>query len=201
MSEIPETQVSLLLRVSDPTDHEAWERFVGIYHPMIYRMARRRGLQDADAQDLSQKVLTSVSDRISTWQHDPDRGRFSTWLTTVTRNAIIDSLRRIRPETSSGGSSVIRMIKRLPATEVTLDRELHREYRRQMFRRAALEIRQEVETQSWSAFWMTAVEAVPIVDVAEHLGMSVGAVYAVRSRVMRRFKERIARWEAEHDEA
>jgi len=87
---IPDTQASLLIRVKDPLDRDAWLEFSEIYHPVIYRMARRRALQDADALDLAQTVLASVADKVGDWQHDPERGRFRSWLTTVTKNAIID---------------------------------------------------------------------------------------------------------------
>ena len=109
---IPDTQASLLIRVKDPLDRDAWLEFSEIYYPVTYRMARRRGLQDADAQDLAQTVLTSVAEKVGDWQHDPARGRFRSWLTTVTRNAIIDHLRRVRPDRATGGSSLIQRLLR-----------------------------------------------------------------------------------------
>ncbi|MCP4174110.1 MAG: hypothetical protein GY758_25440 [Fuerstiella sp.] len=61
MNRIPDTRASLLIRVKDPFDCDAWLGFSDIYRPVIYRMARRRGLQNADARDRTQKVLTSVA--------------------------------------------------------------------------------------------------------------------------------------------
>jgi RNA polymerase sigma-70 factor (ECF subfamily) len=191
----------LLLRVKDPDDHDAWLQFAEIYQPIIYRMARRRGLQDADAQDLSQKVLASVSERIADWEHNPDRGRFSTWLTVVTRNAIIDSVRRLRPDTGEGGSAIIRQLQRLPASDQQTASEIQTEYRRQMFRRAACLVRREFEPSSWQAFWMTSIESVGVSEAAGRLGLTTGAVYAARSRIMRRLREVVSKWEAENDEA
>ena len=52
MTQFPETRESLLLQVKDPRDRDAWERFERVYRPVIYRLARQRAMQDADAQDL-----------------------------------------------------------------------------------------------------------------------------------------------------
>ncbi len=197
MSGIPQTSASLLLRIKDPADRDAWEEFVAIYRPVIYRMARRRGLQDADAQDLVQRVLGSVASSVEEWEHDPRRARFSTWLTTVTRNAIIDTLRRIKPDQNAGGgTSMLQQLQRLPQTQESAAAEIQREYRRQLFRRAAAGIRDEFEEATWNAFWMTTVDNVAVTDAASQLSRTVGSVYAARSRVMRRLKEKVSQLEA-----
>ena len=82
------TRPSLLVRIRDARDREAWGQFVEIYAPLVYDLARRRGLQDADAADLTQEVLRSVSGAIGRLDYDPARGTFRSWLFTVTRNAI-----------------------------------------------------------------------------------------------------------------
>ena len=77
----------------------------------------------------------------------------------------------------------------------TLDAEIETEYRRALFRRAALDVQEEVQPESWACFWRTAVERQPIVSVAKSLNKSVGSVYAARSRIMRRIRTRIERVE------
>ena len=89
MAPLPETRNSLLLQVRNPRDAAAWEQFVAIYRPAVYRLARREGLQDADAEDLAQGVLLSVSKAIGEWEKDEKRGTFRAWLLRVARNAII----------------------------------------------------------------------------------------------------------------
>ncbi len=200
MHGIPDTQASLLIRVKDPLDRDAWLEFSDIYRPVIYRMARRRGLQDADAQDLTQTVLASVAAKVGDWQHDPKRGRFRSWLTRVTRNAIVDHLRRARPDRATGGSSLVQRLLQHPESEVTTQAEIRREQRRQLFRRVAEEIRPEFEEATWAAFWMTSVDLSAVVDVAEKLDRTVGSVYAARSRIMRRLRERVAEREADFDD-
>jgi RNA polymerase sigma-70 factor (ECF subfamily) len=68
MTEFPDTQSLLLANIQSLENREAWAEFVQIYRPVVYRMARRRGMQDADAQDLSQDVLVRVSKAIDRWE-------------------------------------------------------------------------------------------------------------------------------------
>ncbi|MFN9247752.1 MAG: RNA polymerase sigma factor, partial [Planctomycetota bacterium] len=93
MRNAPDTRASLLLRLQQPDDERAWQEFVEIYQPLIERLVTRYGLQPADAQDISQEVLTRVAKAIPEWEHDPARGTFRGWLTRVTRNLTIEQLR------------------------------------------------------------------------------------------------------------
>ncbi|HET6880362.1 MAG TPA: hypothetical protein VFI31_09415 [Pirellulales bacterium] len=42
MTESPETHASLILRLHDRADQQAWREFVEIYHPVIYRLRNAR---------------------------------------------------------------------------------------------------------------------------------------------------------------
>lgn len=78
MAEIPPTRASLLVRLRDPRDASAWTQFVEVYAPLVYGYARKQGLQDADAADLSQEVLRAVAGAVSHLEYDPAAGRFAT---------------------------------------------------------------------------------------------------------------------------
>src|SRR4051812_17853344 len=97
MREPQTTRVSLLVRIRDRGDEEAWRQFVALYAPLVYGFARRRGLQDADAADLTQAVLRSVATAAGRLEYDPRRGSFRSWLFTVTRNPLITFLQRAEP--------------------------------------------------------------------------------------------------------
>ena len=88
MTESPTTRLSLLMRLRDAHDRLAWEQFVGLYAPLVYGFARRKGLQDADAADIAQDVLTSVAQQMRQWEFDPLRGSFRGWLFTIARNRL-----------------------------------------------------------------------------------------------------------------
>ncbi|MHC5544480.1 sigma-70 family RNA polymerase sigma factor, partial [Singulisphaera rosea] len=78
MNESPATRHSLIVKLRDPADTDAWREFVALYEPLVYRLVRRNGVQDADAQDLCQEVFQALARSIDRW--DPDRGGFRSWL-------------------------------------------------------------------------------------------------------------------------
>jgi DNA-directed RNA polymerase specialized sigma24 family protein len=87
MEESPATRRSLIVKLRDSADHAAWEEFVTLYEPLIYRLARRKGLQDADAHDLCQEVFRAVSQAIGGWDPNPEIGRtrWAGWARTRSR--------------------------------------------------------------------------------------------------------------------
>ena len=180
----------MLLRLADPADHQAWCEFTDIYRPLIYRLARRRGLQDADAQDLAQGVLLSVSGAIAEWKPDPKRARFRSWLYTVARNALIDHWRSARPDAAAGGTTALEKLNQHAAGPLDED-EIDRDLKREVFRWAAREIRPEFAEDTWLAFWRTTALCQDIPAVARQLKKSVGAIYIARCRVMQRLKVKI----------
>ena len=188
MDPIPATRATLLLRIRDPGNTEAWRQFVQLYAPLVYAYARRRQLQEADAADLTQEVLQSLMKAVGRLDYDPDRGSFRGWLFRVTRNKLLDFQRR-RSFGATGGSTAQDLLDQQPAREeedVWTD-----EFRRRVFAVAAEEVRQEFAEGTWQAFWQTAVEGKKPREVAESLGISVGAVYIAKSRVQARLKERV----------
>jgi RNA polymerase sigma factor (sigma-70 family) len=192
MDEPPATRRSLIVKLRDPADTEAWGEFVAIYEPLIYRLARRKGLQDADARDLCQEVFRTVAQAIGRWDLDPARGRFRGWLSRIARNLLVNFLTR-RPYRlrGSGSTSIQDLLEAQPAADPSATALFEAEYRRRLFRWAAEEVRGEFAPTTWQAFWRTAVEGRPPADVAVELGLSVGAVYIARSRVLARLRRRI----------
>src|SRR2546421_9328981 len=105
MEEGPATRASLLVRIRDGNDAEAWRQFVRLYAPVVYGFARKRGLQDADAADLMQEVFRSVAGAAGRLDYDPKRGSFRGWLYTVTRNKIYTFLESQRRQVRGSGDS------------------------------------------------------------------------------------------------
>lgn len=195
MNATPETRESLLIRVRDPADQAAWREFVDIYRPVIMRLARRRGMQDADADDVAQRVLVSIAKAVEQREHDPERARFRTWLNRVAHNAILNTLTRGKPDRGSGDSAIQAVLNQ-QQSESNPDSDLiHLEHRREVFRWAARRIRGEFHDATWEAFWQTAVLGRDVDSVAKKLGKNRGSIYAARSRVMRRIQEKVTEFE------
>lgn len=192
MNEPPITRPSLLVRIKDPQDERAWGEFLEIYGPLVHRLARLKGFQDADAADLSQDVFRAVASAIDGWDPDPSRGSFRGWLFRIARNLMVNLLtsRRRHPR-GTGDSDMKLFLEALPASAGEESALFDEEYRRQLFRWAADHVRPEFREPTWRAFWLTAVDGRPVKDVAESLGQSIGSVYIARSRVIARLRSAI----------
>jgi RNA polymerase sigma factor (sigma-70 family) len=191
----PDTRASLIVRLRDRADQEAWAEFVEVYRPLVYRLACRKGLQHADAEDLAQQVLSAVAAAVDRWEPDETRGRFRTWLHRIAHNMIINTLTRRAPDRASGEQGALDILAQQEAREGPDSELLRIEFRRGVFHWAARQIKDEFQAETWMAFWQTAVEQKPVPEVAQSLGKKPGAVYAARGRVMRRLKEKILEWE------
>ena len=197
MNPAPDTRASLLIRVRDPADQAAWHEFVEIYRPVILRLAQQKGMQDADAEDVAQQVLVAVSKAVEQREHDPKRAKFRTWLHRVAHNAILNALTRGRRDRGSGDSALLAVLNGQESHSGPDSDLLRLEYRREVFRWAARQVREEFQQATWDAFWMTAVEGRPVEAAAEELGKNPGAIYAARSRVMQRIQQKVMDYESE----
>lgn len=188
----PTTRRSLVLRLRDLGDEAAWAEFVDVYEPLLYRLARGKGLQDADARDLCQDVFRAVAGAIDRWDPDPAKGSFRGWLFRIARNHAVDFLAgQQRHPRGSGRTSVHEMLAARPAGDAGAAAEFAAEFRRRAFHWAAGQVRNEFTESTWQAFWKTGVENHPVAEVARELGLSPGAVYVARSRVLARLRERV----------
>ena len=192
MTSSPHTRPSLLVRIRDAADREAWRQFVDLYAPLVYRFARRRGLQDADAADLAQDVLHAVARSSERLEYDPRKGSFRGWLFTVARNKLHTFLRRReRQRRRIEDVAVDRLAEEPTAPESEEEALWEQEYQQRLFDWAAEQVRGHFQNRTWQAFWRTAVEGRSPREVAEALGLSVGAVYIAKSRVLARLKEQV----------
>jgi RNA polymerase sigma-70 factor (ECF subfamily) len=192
MRESPDTRPSLLIRLRDPNDERAWGEFLDIYTPLIHRLARQAGLQGADADDLAQEVFGAVASAIDRWDPDPARGSFRGWLFRIARNMVINLLAaRRRQPIAAGNTEVRRLLEQQPASSPDPTASFDEEYRRGLFRWAVKRVRGEFRESTWLAFWRTAVEGQKPQEVAESLGLTAGAVYVYRNRVVARIRRAI----------
>jgi RNA polymerase sigma-70 factor (ECF subfamily) len=190
VANVPETRASLLVRIRDARDGQAWTRFVDLYAPLVYGFARRHGLQDADAADLTQEVLRAVAGAARRLEYDPQRGSFRGWLFTIVRNKLRNFLagRKAHDQAAGGSDARVRLEEQPDRDD---EHQWDHEYEQRLFAWAAEQVRGDFQPATWQAFWQTAVEARSPKDVARELGISVGAVYIARSRVLARLRQEI----------
>jgi RNA polymerase sigma-70 factor (ECF subfamily) len=198
-SDAQTTRPSLLLRLRDTGNADAWEQFVDIYTPLIYGFCRQRGLQEADAADVAQEVMRAVARAMERFEYNSNRGKFRNWLLTVVRSKLNNFLAsRQRAPDPAGQTAIQTLLEREPTPAEQSDWDA--EYYRRIFHWAAARVRPDFQESTWKAFWRSAVEQQDGRTVAEELGLSLGAVYVAKSRVLARLKEEIRLVDAESEE-
>lgn len=195
MSQLPQTRQSLLIRLQRQSS-DAWSEFLEVYEQAILNYARSRGLQDADARDVTQEVLAAVTQKVDKWDSQRAQGTFRGWLFRVARNIAVDRIsRQSKHSVASGDSRVAEMLSQAPLEPEAESDAFRAEYRRKVFHWAAEKIRPEVKESSWQSFWLTTVEGLKAEDVAERLGMTVGSVYGAKFRIVSRLREIVSRFD------
>jgi RNA polymerase sigma factor (sigma-70 family) len=191
VNESPLTRASLLIQIRDGSNQTAWREFMDLYGPVVYGFARKRGLQDADAADLMQDVMRSVATAIGQLEYDRNRGSFAGWLFTITRNKVFSflSARRIRPQ-AAGDTATNQLLNSHP-DNVDGSEDWEVEYQRRIAALGMQRIKSEFQENTWQAFRLTAVEGIAASEAASQLGISPGAIYVAKSRVLARLKDEV----------
>lgn len=186
------TSVTLLGRVRE-SDPGAWERFVNLYGPLVFRWCRRAGLQDADAADVGQDVFRTVARSINDFEHGRNGGSFRGWLWTITRSRIYDFLRKHdRSVRGVGGSDAQMRLLELADVDLDSDDPTDDDDKLQLIRRGVEMVLVNCKEQTRQAFLRVVIEGHHAADVARDLGMTVNAVYVAKSHILRRLREELA---------
>lgn len=192
------TRKTLILKIRDSGDAVAWGEFVELYTPLVFGFCRKRGLTEADASDVTQEVLRAIAIAIEKFEYDPEKGSFRSWFFTVARSKLYTFFdKKQRQPQAGGGTTMMRMISETPDPSEEQDWEL--DYRRQVFHWASERVKDKFSESGWKAFLMTAVEGKDPAETADELGMTRGAVYAVKARVIAALKDEIASVAGEGD--
>ena len=194
MNYFPETRVSLILRLAQPTDVQAWQEFSDVYAPALYSMCRRRGLQPADAEDVAQETLFAVARAIERFEPDRDRARFRTWLARIARNMIADFCagKLKRPLSQLISDSWIQSASNnARCTLDPIEQDFTHEYRTALFQLAARRIQARVLAITWQAFQDTSIDSKDARETAKRLNMPLGNLYVAKCRVLKLLREEV----------
>ncbi len=179
------------LKCQEPT---AWQRLVYLYGPTVYGWCRHQRLSPEDAADVRQEVFLAVARAIGDFRRDRPGDTFRGWLWTITRNKLRNFRQRgANPAPAVGGTTAQEQLLQVPADESKDDEPPSVPAEASDLYHRALELVQhEFTERTWQAFWQVAVEGRPAAEVAEELGMSLGAVYIAKSRVRQRLRDELA---------
>jgi RNA polymerase sigma factor (sigma-70 family) len=190
MVKTPPTCMTLRTLIKLETDVDSWREFVRFYSPVIYGFARKRGLKDAGAANVMRAVLRSVARGAGTVEYNPKCETTSAWLYSVTCDQIRHLLSTQKNRSRGTGDSCSQINSAADhQTEPDSDWEL--EYQRQLAVKAMESVKQQFDSLAWQAFWKTAIDGRPALDVGLELRMPPGEVYVAKSRVLVRLREEV----------
>jgi RNA polymerase sigma-70 factor (ECF subfamily) len=192
----PSTNPSLIFRLTRaPQDSVTWEQFVFLYGPALLDWCCKNGVQEADAQDISQEVLLQISRQIQRLVYDPQLS-FRGWLRAVVHGAWCDWVKeQSSPKRQMHGvSNSLDSLNHIEARDDLIAR-LESQYDRELFELAARAVRKLVEPQTWQAFEWQAMNGLSPADVGERLGIKAASALASRYRVTNLLRVQIARLE------
>jgi RNA polymerase sigma factor (sigma-70 family) len=175
-----------LARLRKGKDAGAWRLFVELYTPLIYRFCHRRGLQDADAEEVTQAVMARVFLAIGKFAYDPERGRFRNWLGVIAIHEISRYRQRAaRPGQGIGGGEGESLAERIPGPD---ESDWLEEFNSHVLKTALERIRHEFDEPTWQAFDWTWIGDVKPATAAKRLGKAVAWIYKARFRVLKRLR-------------
>jgi len=195
------TRESLLSRLKNWEDQESWQDFFDTYWKLIYNMARKAELSDAEAQDIVQETVISVARNIEGFRYDPALCSFKTWMLRLTRWRIINQLKKRRRENAADPFGGRASDAPDPGPEeVPVGFELEaiwdQEWEKNQLDAALERVKRQVPPEQFQIFDLYCLEQWPAQKIARTLGVPVGRVYLAKHRVSRLLKKEIRKLEA-----
>jgi len=194
------TRRTLLSRLRNLDDQESWRTFFDQYWRLLYNVARRSGLDDADAQEIVQDTVLAVARKMPGFRYDPERGTFRQWLLRITRRRIIDYLRRIyrQPpraeialesleEDGEQGAAAI------DESSSAIEAAWNEEWEKSMFDAALARVRASINPRHFQVFDYCVLKEWPASKVAATLGLNAAQVYLAKHRVAQAMKRAVRR--------
>jgi len=184
------TRVSLILRLQDLRDAEAWDEFAVIYEPTLRSVIRRLGLNEFDSDDAFQEVMLKLSQVIHKWSPDKNNATFRGWLYRVARNTLINYLKSSKHlnELALVGFDLDGIAE---SKDEPLRSFVDLEFSRQVLIHVSRKVELEFTPTNWQAFWLSYAKRDSIENVAQKLCISKSRVYIARSRILHRLKREV----------
>jgi RNA polymerase sigma-70 factor (ECF subfamily) len=184
------TRRTLLRRVRDPSDREAWEEFFELYAPLLENYARAHGLGRSDAEEVRDQCLEVLARKLPAFEYERGRGSFKAWLHGLVRGKVIDlaRARKVRPRASVE-------LGTLADARSDPDGLWERQWRAEHLRYALGRVRDAESPERFQAFELLLVEDLPVAEVARRTGLAPPQIYKLKAALLRRVRailERLA---------
>ncbi len=173
------TRPSLLLRLRDPSDREAWARFEELYAPLLYRYARARGLRHDDAEDVRSTCYEQIVRGIGEFDYDRSRGSFKGWLRTLVDRRVVDLLRKRRDRLAESHE-----LREAPGREPEAPEAWELEWKRRHLEFCLEAIRPEVRPEQFEAFRLVVIEGFAVPEVSARTGLNANQIYKAKGRIL-----------------
>lgn len=195
------TRSSLVNRLHNWNDHGGWQVFFDRYWKLIYAVAVKAGLTDAEAQDVVQETVVAVAKQMREGGFDHDKSSFKNWLCMITRRRIIDHFRRrtkLKKRPLAGDdTSRTDTIARVPdPASLELNAVWEEEWRKNLVDAAIEHVKQKVAPKQFQIFDLAVLKDLPVREVTKLLKVNTAQVYLARHRVGALVKKEVARIEA-----
>ncbi len=194
------TRLSLIGRLADWGNHAHWQEFFDRYWRLIYSVARRAGLQEAEAQDVVQETVLSVAKNVA--RYDPKAGPFKSWLLQMTRWRITNQFRKRLPANSAAApddaSDATAPLDRLPGNlGPELEQAWDEEWREHLLAAALERVKRQVKPKHFQAFDCAVRKQWSAPKIAAELGMNLAQVYLIKHRLSLLLKKELRAVERE----
>ena len=212
-----QTRWSLIGRLKDMDDQQSWQEFFDAYWKLIYSVALKAGLSDAEAQDVVQETVISVAKKMPEFKADPAAGSFKSWLLTLTRWRIVDQTRKRQAKANPDGgqecpphpqpgrsalqhgddSARTSTVDRIPDPGLDLEAVWNEEWENNLLVAAAERVKRQVDPEQYQLFDFHVLKQWPAIKVARKLGVNLSQVYFAKYKISKLMKKEIKKLEAQ----
>lgn len=195
--ELAPTSVTLLRRLRDAEDAEAWRIFFDTYEELIRGRALKAGLTEPEARDVVQETMLSVAKAMPQFEYQPQKGSFKSWLFNLTNWRIADELRKRPPieQHEAESSSDTTPIEQIPDPGSDSAEEWDEEWRRRLLEQAIRLVRKKADPASYQMFDLSVRKGWGVEEICERFSISRAAVYLAKHRVRRLIRKEVERLE------
>jgi RNA polymerase sigma factor (sigma-70 family) len=205
------TRQSLLSRLKAWDDHESWRDFFDTYWRLIYGLAIKSGLTNAEAEDVVQETLLAVAKEMPDFKYDPARGSFKGWLLEITRRRIANQVRKRLKHRHATAGPLVGEATRPPSGERTesdqrrtatiervqdpssdeMERLWDQEWRSNLLEASIVRVKKQVNAKQYQMFNLYVTMQWPMDQVKQTLGVSAAQVYMAKMRISRMIKREV----------